>query len=48
MLATLRHRLLRIPARLVAHAGGVILRLPPSQDLLAAILARLRGLSATG
>ena len=29
MIATLRHRLIRVPARLVRHAGTLILRLPP-------------------
>jgi Transposase DDE domain group 1 len=46
MIATLRHRLIRVPARLVSHAGQVILRLPPGQDLLAVILDRLRALPA--
>lgn len=46
MIATLRHRLIRVPARLVSHAGQVIVRLPPGQDLLAEILDRLRALSA--
>lgn len=43
-LGTLRHRLLMIPARLVRHAGQVTLRLPPGQQLLAQVLARLRRL----
>ena len=46
MIATLRHRLIRVPARLVSHAGQAILRLPPGHDLLADILARLRALPA--
>jgi hypothetical protein len=46
MIATLRHRLITIPARLVSHAGQPILRLPPGHDLLAKILARLRTLPA--
>jgi len=29
MIATLRHRLIRVPARLVRHAGALELRLPP-------------------
>ncbi|MCA1676089.1 MAG: transposase, partial [Actinobacteria bacterium] len=29
MIATLRHRLIRVPARLVRHAGALILRPPP-------------------
>jgi hypothetical protein len=43
-LGTLRHRLLIVPARLVRHAGQVTLRLPPGQQLLAQVLARLRQL----
>ncbi len=46
MIATLRHRLIRIPARLVRHAGQLTLRLPPGHHLLAEILARLRALPA--
>lgn len=44
MIATLRWRLVRVPGRLVRHARGLTLRLPPGQHLLAAILARLRAL----
>ena len=29
MIATLRHRLIRVPARLIRHAGGLTLRPPP-------------------
>jgi len=47
MIATLRWRLIRIPARLVRHAGRLILRLQPGQHLLAQILARLRALPTT-
>jgi hypothetical protein len=47
MIATLRHRLIRVPARLVRHSGGLILRLPPGHDLLNEVLARIRALSAT-
>jgi hypothetical protein len=43
-LGTLRHRLLMVPARLIRHAGQVTLRLPPDQQLLAEVLARLRRL----
>jgi hypothetical protein len=46
MIATLRHRLIRVPARLVHHAGQAILRLPPGHHLLAEILTRLRKLPA--
>jgi hypothetical protein len=44
MIATLRHRLICIPGRLIRHAGGLILRLPPGHHLLAEVLARLRTL----
>ena len=47
MIATLRHRLIRVPGRLVSHAGQAILRLPPGHGLLAEILARLRKIPAT-
>jgi hypothetical protein len=47
MIATLRHRLIRIPARLVRHAGALDLRLPPGHHLLTKILTRLRALPAT-
>jgi len=44
MIATLRHRLIRIPARLVHHAGALTLRLPPGHHLLEEIPARIRAL----
>lgn len=44
MIATLRWRLVRIPGRLIRHARGLTLRLPPGRSLLAEILARLRAL----
>jgi hypothetical protein len=44
MIATLRRRLIAVPARLLRHARGYTLRLPPDEDLLAEILARLRAL----
>jgi hypothetical protein len=47
MIATLRRRLIAVPARLVHHAGTLLLRLPPGHGLLAEILARLRALPAT-
>jgi hypothetical protein len=47
MIATLRHRLIRVPARLVRHSGALILRLPPGHDLLNEVLARIRALPAT-
>jgi len=46
MIATLRHRLIRVPARLVRHAGALVLRLPPGDHLLAEVLARIRALPA--
>ena len=46
-IATLRHRLIRVPARLVRHAGTLTLRLPPGHHLLDEILARIRALPAT-
>jgi hypothetical protein len=46
MIATLRHRLIRVPARLVRHAGTLALRLQPGHHLLAEILTRLRALPA--
>jgi hypothetical protein len=47
MIATLRHRLICVPARLVRHAGALTLRLPPGQHLLEAVLACIRRLPAT-
>jgi hypothetical protein len=47
MIATLRHRLIRVPARLIRHAGLLTLRLPPGHDLLNEVLARIRALPAT-
>jgi hypothetical protein len=44
MIATLHHRLIRVPARLVRHAGQLILRPPPGHCLLAEVLTRLRAL----
>ena len=46
MIATLRHRLICIPARLIRHAGALTLRLPPGHQLLTEILTRLRALPA--
>ena len=46
MIATLRHRLIRVPARLVSQAEHVTLHPPPGHHLLAEILARLRKLPA--
>jgi len=47
MIATLRHRLIAVPGRLIRHAGQLTLRLPPGCHLLAEVLARLRALPAT-
>jgi hypothetical protein len=47
MIATLRHRLLCIPGRLVHHAGQLIVRLPPGHHLLTMVLTRLRALPHT-
>jgi Transposase DDE domain group 1 len=47
MIATLRHRLIRVPARLIRHAGALTLRLPPGHHLLEQVLARIRALPAT-
>jgi hypothetical protein len=44
MIATLRHRLIRVPARLIRHAGMLILRPSPGNGLLAEVLARIRAL----
>jgi Transposase DDE domain group 1 len=46
MIATLRWRLIAIPARLIRHARHLILRLPPGHYLLPEVLARLRALPA--
>ena len=43
-IATLRHRLLAVPGRLISHARGLTLRLPPDQRTLQAVLSRLRAL----
>ena len=45
--ARLRHQLLRGPARVLRHAGGLTLRLPPGPQLLSEILARLRALPSS-
>jgi hypothetical protein len=46
MIATLRRRLIRVPARLITHARQRILRLPPGHDLLDVVLQRLQALPA--
>jgi hypothetical protein len=46
MIATLRWRLIAVPARLVRHGRQLILRLPPGHSLLPEVLARLRALPA--
>ncbi len=45
-IATLRHQLLAVPGRLITHARGLTLRLPPGQQRLQAVLNRLRALPA--
>jgi hypothetical protein len=47
MIATLRHRLIRVPARVIHHAGALVLRPPPGHDLVNEVLARIRALPAT-
>jgi len=47
MIATLRHKLIRVPARLVRHAGALTLRLPPGYHLLEQVLTRIRALPTT-
>ncbi|MGH3851144.1 MAG: transposase, partial [Pseudonocardiaceae bacterium] len=47
MIATPRHKLIRVPARLIHHARALDLRLPPGYHLLEKILARLRALPKT-
>ena len=47
MITTLRHRLIRVPARLIRHAGELTLRLPPGHHLLHEVLIRLRALPTT-
>jgi Transposase DDE domain group 1 len=47
MIETLRHKLIRVPARLVRHAGSLTLRLPPGHQLLDTVLARIRALPTT-
>lgn len=44
MIATLAHRLITVPARLIRHAGRLVLRPPPGHHLLAHVLARIRAL----
>ena len=46
MIATLRHRLIRVPASLTRHARTLTLHLPPDHQLLTEVLARLRALPA--
>ncbi len=38
MLATLRYQLIRVPRRLIHHAGALTLRLPPDHELLDEVL----------
>lgn len=46
MIATLRHRLIHIPARLIRHARALSLRLPPGHHLLEEVPTRIRALPA--
>ena len=46
MIETLQHRVIRVPGRLIHHAGALVLRLPHGDHLLAEVLARLRALLA--
>ena len=46
-IATLRQQLLAVPGRLISHARDLILRLPPDQRNLPAVLARLRATPRT-
>ncbi len=45
-IATLRHQLLNVPGRLITHARGLTLRLPPGHQRLQAVLKQLRALPA--
>src|SRR6185312_12918943 len=47
MIATLRHQLIRVPARLINHAGALTLRPPPRHHLLEQIPTRIRALPTT-
>ena len=42
MIATLRHRLIAVPARLVRHAGALTLRLPPGEGKCSEFLSGWR------
>ena len=46
MIATLRRRLIAVPARLVSHGGQLIMRLAPGPCLLPQVLAAIRALPA--
>ena len=46
MIATLRRRLIAVPARLVRHGGQLIMRLAPGPRLLPQVLATIRALPA--
>ncbi|MGI8445952.1 MAG: IS1380 family transposase [Streptosporangiaceae bacterium] len=43
-MARLRHELLRVPGRVISHAGATTLRLPPGHELLPQVLSRIRAL----
>ena len=44
MTATLRRRVIAVPARLIRHSRGLTLRPPPGHPLLAEVLTRIRAL----
>jgi hypothetical protein len=46
MIATLRRRLIAVPARLVSHGRQLIMRLAPGEHPLPHILAAIRALPA--
>ncbi|MGH3197985.1 MAG: hypothetical protein ACRDNT_19180 [Streptosporangiaceae bacterium] len=48
MIATLRRRLIAVPARLVRHGGQLIMRLAPGGSLPPHVLAAIRALPAPG
>jgi len=48
MIATLRRRLIAVPARLVSHGRQLIMRLAPGEQLLPGVLAAIRALPDPG
>lgn len=47
-LPRLRRELINVPARLIRRAGTILLRLPPGDQLLGTVLARLQQLPNPG